>query len=151
MHNSRHNRDTRTRQVQSVTSPLRAPRQHPSFTFPLLLSLKRVYLSELTSNPAPTGSPLDIQCCGLSTDCSLKHRQVPHGSRSHGHDRGLVLCVNDPGQSNPPPSSIPPRDRTRTLVPTSPHFFPFLCSVSFGALKDTLQAPNEMYVYVMRI
>jgi hypothetical protein len=34
MHNSRHNRGTRTRQVQSVSSPRRAPRQPPAFIFP---------------------------------------------------------------------------------------------------------------------
>jgi hypothetical protein len=40
--------------------------------------------------------------------------RVPHGSRPHGHERSLALCVNDPAcwQSTPVLSKPDPKERT---------------------------------------
>jgi hypothetical protein len=49
----------------------------------------------LVNNPAPTESLKVYRAVGRNTDNSQTIR-VPHGSRSHEHDRNLELCVNDP-------------------------------------------------------
>ena len=105
--------------------------------------LKLFICKKKKTQPCPNGEPLGHSVLRLSTDCSLKHRQVPHGSCSHGHDRSLALCVNDPGQSSPSPSSSPPRDRTRTLVPMSGHVMRVdrrqFTEVSQGSVRLTRQ------------
>jgi hypothetical protein len=52
---------------------------------------------------------------GCNTNCSQTPK-VPRGSRPHGHDRSLVLCLNDPACWQSTPTSSQPSDRTRTLV-----------------------------------
>jgi hypothetical protein len=54
MHNNRHNRGTRTRQVQSATSPRRTPRKHPPFFLCVhVLALNPGYKRDLFTKPVP--------------------------------------------------------------------------------------------------
>ena len=65
-------------------------------TFSVISLMCFYYLSKkISEQPCSNGEPEGIQCYGRNTDNSQTLR-VPHGSRPHGHDRSLALCVNDP-------------------------------------------------------
>ena len=50
----------------------------------------------LVNNPIPTENHTVYSVVGRNTNWSQTESRVPHGSRPDGHDRSLVLCVNDP-------------------------------------------------------
>ncbi len=89
-----------------------------SLTCVFIASLKSL---GLVNNPVPTESLKVIQSCGKKYGrLSKLIFRVPHGSRPHGYDRHLDLCVNDPTcwKSTPVLQSTPWPDEARSLVVT---------------------------------